>query len=176
MAIQIKARLAIGAILLAVGGAGAWYVMATVNERDELAAQVNAQSAQIERYELRVFALREEARLTRAAFEKVQSDDEQNRKELAEARTEIDRLVADIERGDTGLRVNATCTSNHMPDAATDTGLADGRTIELTPDARQDYYTLLKELEHTRSQVIGLQNYSRQLYQQCLGGSNGKEE
>lgn len=166
-------RLTIAAIIFALGTAGAWYVMHTIGERDDLAIEVATQKAMIQRQGLELFAAREEARLTQAAFERAQRDDEDNRRELAEAQTEIDRLVADYNRGDTGLRVNAACPSNHMPDTATDTGVVTGGTAELTAEAGQDYYALRREIKQAERQIIGLQEYTKQLYLQCGGGNDG---
>lgn len=81
-------------------------------------------------------------------------------KELADAKSENERLRADIASGTKRLQLNATCTS---PVSKT-TGPASVDDVtgpELTPDARQNYFHLREQLVTAEKQILGLQEYIR---------------
>lgn len=81
-------------------------------------------------------------------------------KELADAKSENERLRADIANGTKRLQLNATCTS---PVSKT-TGPASVDDVtgpELTPDARQNYFHLREQLVTAEKQILGLQEYIR---------------
>ncbi|EPU0352035.1 lysis protein [Yersinia enterocolitica] len=81
-------------------------------------------------------------------------------KELADAKSENERLRADIANGTKRLQLNATCTK---PVSKT-TGPASVDDVtgpELTPDARQNYFHLREQLVTAEKQILGLQEYIR---------------
>lgn len=81
-------------------------------------------------------------------------------KELADAKSENERLRADIASGTKRLQLNATCTK---PVSKT-TGPASVDDVtgpELTPDARQNYFHLREQLVTAEKQILGLQEYIR---------------
>jgi prophage endopeptidase len=77
-------------------------------------------------------------------------------KELADAKSENDRLRADVESGTKRLRVNATCKA---PNTSATSSMDDATTAELTPDARQNYFSLREQLATSEKQILGLQEY-----------------
>ena len=85
-------------------------------------------------------------------------------KELADAKSENERLRADIASGTKRLQLNATCTK---PVSKT-TGPASVDDVtgpELTPAARRDYIDLRERIGIATTQIAGLQSYIRT---QCL--------
>lgn len=79
-------------------------------------------------------------------------------KELADAKSENERLRADIASGTKRLQLNATCTK---PVSKT-TGPASVDDVtgpELTPAARRDYIDLRERIGIATSQISGLQDY-----------------
>ncbi|MEQ9723977.1 lysis protein [Yersinia alsatica] len=81
-------------------------------------------------------------------------------KELADAKSENERLRADIANGTKRLQLNAICTK---PVSKT-TGPASVDDVtgpELTPDARQNYFHLREQLVTAEKQILGLQEYIR---------------
>ncbi|HEF7275741.1 TPA: lysis protein [Yersinia enterocolitica] len=81
-------------------------------------------------------------------------------KELADAKSENERLRADIASGTKRLQLNATCTSP----VSKPTGPASVDDVtgpELTPDARQNYFHLREQLVTAEKQILGLQEYIR---------------
>ncbi len=81
-------------------------------------------------------------------------------KELADAKSENERLRADIANGTKRLQLNATCTKpvSKTPGPAS---VDDVTGPELTPDARQNYFHLREQLVTTEKQILGLQEYIR---------------
>ncbi|CQR03406.1 putative prophage endopeptidase [Yersinia mollaretii] len=79
-------------------------------------------------------------------------------KELADAKSENERLRADISNGTKRLQLNATCTK---PVSKT-TGPASVDDVtgpELTPAAQRDYIDLRERIGIATSQINGLQAY-----------------
>lgn len=102
-----------------------------------------------------------------AIAEKTQRDenaakiDQKYTKELSDAKSEIDRLAADVRAGKRGLRIAATCApaTGAVTEAQPTTSVDDGSGPELTPEARSDYFSLRADIETITSQVAGLQEY-----------------
>lgn len=90
-------------------------------------------------------------------------------KELADAKSENDRLRADVESGSKRLRVNATCKA---PNTSATSSVDDDATTELTPDARQNYFSLREQLTTSEKQIRGLQDYIRKVVFDEKGESN----
>ncbi|EKN3987766.1 lysis protein [Yersinia enterocolitica] len=79
-------------------------------------------------------------------------------KELADAKSENERLRADIASGTKRLQLNATCprpVSKTTGPASVD----DATGPELTPAARRDYIDLRERIGIATSQISGLQDY-----------------
>ncbi|UOK40109.1 lysis protein [Pseudomonas palleroniana] len=108
--------------------------------------------------------LREAALISGEMLAERDAIDLKRTQELNDERIKNDVLRVDVADGRKRLRVNATCSAT-----ATDTtgagGLADGRTAELTDDARQDYFTLRDQLALSRQMILGLQDHVRRV---CL--------
>ncbi len=85
-------------------------------------------------------------------------------KELSDAKSENERLRADVDAGRRRLRINARCPQA-LHDATGTPGVDDAGAAELTPDARRTYYRLRDELVTSDKMLRGLQNYVRT---QCL--------
>ncbi len=88
-------------------------------------------------------------------------------KELADAKSENERLRADIDSGTKRLQLNATCTK---PVSKT-TGPASVDDVtgpELTPAARRDYISLRERIGIATTQITGLQDYINNV---CLAPS-----
>ncbi|EBY1552166.1 lysis protein [Salmonella enterica] len=83
--------------------------------------------------------------------------------ELADAKTESEKLRADLASGRRRLQLYAVC----MPAPARDTaapGATDAATARLTPDAERHYQRLRTDARATTDQVKGLQQY---INEQC---------
>ncbi|CNJ18415.1 putative prophage endopeptidase [Yersinia aldovae] len=79
-------------------------------------------------------------------------------KELADAKSENERLRADIANGTKRLQLNATCpkpVSKTTGPASVD----DATGPELTPTARRDYLSLRERIGIATTQIAGLQRY-----------------
>ncbi len=85
-------------------------------------------------------------------------------KELADAKSENERLRADIANGTKRLQLNANCTKP-VPKIASTASVDDVTSPELTDSARRDYLSLRERIGIATSQITGLQEYVRQ---QCL--------
>ena len=102
-----------------------------------------------------------------AIKEKAQRDenaakiDQKYAKELSDAKSEIDRLAADVRAGKRGLRIAATCTpaTGAVTEAQPAPSVDDGSSPRLTDAAQRDYFTLRAGIETATSQIGGLQEY-----------------
>ncbi|WP_299996864.1 lysis protein [uncultured Cedecea sp.] len=88
--------------------------------------------------------------------------DEKYTGELADAKSENEKLRADIATGKRKLQLNATCPEG---DAARASSLGDGEGPRLTADAELNYFSLRDGIGRITKQVNYLQDYIRQ---QCL--------
>ncbi|HDL6959138.1 TPA: lysis protein [Yersinia enterocolitica] len=79
-------------------------------------------------------------------------------KELADAKSENERLRADIANGTKRLQLNATC-SKPVPKTTGPDSVDDVTSPELTPAARRDYIDLRERIGIATSQINGLQAY-----------------
>lgn len=77
-------------------------------------------------------------------------------KELADAKSENDRLRADVESGTKRLRVNATCKA---PNTAATSGVDDATSPRLNDAAQRDYLNLRERIGTATKQIAGLQDY-----------------
>ncbi|HDL6856605.1 TPA: lysis protein [Yersinia enterocolitica] len=79
-------------------------------------------------------------------------------KELADAKSENERLRADIANGTKRLQLNATC-SKSVSKTTGPASVDDATSPELTPAARRDYIDLRERIGIATSQISGLQDY-----------------
>lgn len=89
--------------------------------------------------------------------------DESRTKELIDAKIKIDDLERDVATGRYQLRINAKCSTTSAA------SMADAGSPRLDDAAQRDYFTLRKRIEHTYSQIAGLQDYIRNV---CLKSVN----
>ncbi|EID6873308.1 lysis protein [Salmonella enterica] len=83
--------------------------------------------------------------------------------ELADAKTESEKLRADLASGRRRLQLHAVCMSATAGNTAA-TGTTDAAAVRLTPDAERDYQRLRTEARAITHQVEGLQQY---ITEQC---------
>ncbi|EPT3174002.1 lysis protein [Yersinia enterocolitica] len=79
-------------------------------------------------------------------------------KELADAKSENDRLRADIASGTKRLQLNATC-SKSVPKTTGPASDPDDASARLTNAAERDYLSLRERIGIATSQINGLQDY-----------------
>lgn len=77
-------------------------------------------------------------------------------KELADAKSENERLRAAVAAGNKRLQLNATCGKGN---ASTTSGSPDAESPRLTADAELNYWRLRDGIATLTSQVNGLQDY-----------------
>ncbi|WP_437342008.1 lysis protein [Ewingella docleensis] len=77
-------------------------------------------------------------------------------KELADAKSENDRLRADVESGAKRLRINATCKA---PNASATSSVDDATSPRLNDSAQRDYLNLRERIGTATKQIAGLQDY-----------------
>ncbi|HGP0847033.1 TPA: lysis protein [Yersinia enterocolitica] len=85
-------------------------------------------------------------------------------KELADAKSENERLRADIASGTKRLQLNATCTKP-VPKTTGPASVPDDASARLTNAAERDYLSLRERIGIATTQIAGLQSYIRT---QCL--------
>lgn len=79
---------------------------------------------------------------------------------LTNVLSENNRLAADVADGKRRLLVKVSCPNATRTDTTTSAaGMDDAGTAELDPAARQDYYTLRRQVTLTESALAGLQGY-----------------
>lgn len=79
-------------------------------------------------------------------------------KELADAKSENERLRADIATGTKRLQLNATCTKP-VPKTTAPASVDDVTSPRLNESAERDYLTLRERIDIATSQINGLQAY-----------------
>lgn len=79
-------------------------------------------------------------------------------KELADAKSENERLRADIANGTKRLQLNATCTKP-VPKTTGPASVPDDASARLTESAQRDYISLRERIGIATSQINGLQAY-----------------
>ncbi len=79
-------------------------------------------------------------------------------KELADAKSENERLRADIANGTKRLQLNATCTKP-VPKTTGPASVPDDASARLTNAAERDYLSLRERIGIATSQISGLQDY-----------------
>ncbi|TBM13387.1 lysis protein [Hafnia paralvei] len=81
--------------------------------------------------------------------------------ELANAKSEIERLRADLSNGTKRLRIAASCPK--LRETSSASGEPDATSPRLTSDAQQNYLRLREQLVTSEKQILGLQEYIRKV-------------
>lgn len=83
--------------------------------------------------------------------------------ELANAKSEIERLRADLSNGTKRLRISASCPK--LPEATASSGKLDATSPRLNDSAERDYLSLVERIRTATAMINGLQEY---INHQCL--------
>lgn len=130
-----------------------WQIDRVTASRDALSASLIESQDKAAELEATLQAQREKLQILTAL-------DTKYSQELTYAQSENERLAADIASGKRRLLIKTSCPSNSgLPTTATTTRVDDGSTAELSASARQDYYTLRRQLTKTDKALAGLQAY-----------------
>ncbi|EPN3521473.1 lysis protein [Cronobacter sakazakii] len=108
-------------------------------------------------------AVKDEKKKMRESQRKLAELDAWYMGEIVRAKSENERLRADVANGTRRLQLHATCKP--VRNATGTTGGADATTPGLDDTAQRDYFTLRERIETVTHQVGYLQDYIRQ---QCL--------
>ena len=79
--------------------------------------------------------------------------------ELANAKSEIERLRTDLGNGTKRLRIAASCPK--LPEATATTGEPDATSPRLNDSAERDYLSLVERIRQSETMINGLQSYIR---------------
>lgn len=79
--------------------------------------------------------------------------------ELANAKSEIERLRTDLGNGAKRLRIAASCPK--LPEATVATGKPDATSPRLNDSAERDYLSLVERIRQSETMINGLQSYIR---------------
>lgn len=128
---------------------GMWYTtsqMQSLNSDLKLITQVaNQQKADLENIQRqRVHAAELDIKVTQ---------------ELANAKSEIERLRTDLGNGTKRLRIAASCPK--LPETTVSTGKPDATGPRLNDSAERDYLSLVERIRQSETMINGLQSYIR---------------
>lgn len=130
-----------------------WQIDRVTASRDALSASLLESQGKAAGLQATLQAQREKLQILTAL-------DAKYSQELTYAQSENERLAADIATGKRRLLIKTSCPSNSgLPGTAATTRVDDGSTAELSASARQDYYTLRRQLTKTDKALAGLQAY-----------------
>lgn len=79
--------------------------------------------------------------------------------ELANAKSEVERLRADLGNGTKRLRIAASCP--RLPEATAATGKPDATSPRLNDSVERDYLSLVERIRQSETMINGLQSYIR---------------
>lgn len=79
--------------------------------------------------------------------------------ELANAKSEVERLRADLGNDTKRLRIAASCPK--LPEATAATGKPDATSPRLNDSAERDYLSLVERIRQSETMINGLQSYIR---------------
>lgn len=79
--------------------------------------------------------------------------------ELANAKSEIERLRTDLGNGTKRLRIAASCPK--LPETTVSTGKPDATGPRLNDSAERDYLSLVERIRQSETMINGLQSYIR---------------
>ncbi|MEG1654684.1 MAG: lysis protein [Hafnia sp.] len=83
--------------------------------------------------------------------------------ELANAKSEVERLRTDLGNGTKRLRIAASCPK--LPEATASSGKPDATSPRLNDSAERDYLSLVERIRQSETMINGLQEYIKH---QCL--------
>ena len=139
--------------LIIIIGLLAWRIDSVTTDRD-------AKMKSLADSEAQVSALRSTLKAQREKVQILTALDTKYSQELTYAQSENERLAADIASGKRRLLIKTSCPTNSgLPGTATTASVDDGSAAELSASARQDYYTLRRQLTKTDKALAGLQAY-----------------
>lgn len=130
---------------------GMWY---TTSKMQSLSSELKA---------ITQVANQQKADLENIQRQRVQADelDIKVTQELANAKSEIERLRTDLSSGAKRLHIAASCPK--LPETTAATGKPDATGPRLTSDAQQNYLRLREQLVTSEKQILGLQEYIRKV-------------
>ena len=79
--------------------------------------------------------------------------------ELANAKSEIERLRTDLGNGTKRLRIAASCPK--LPEATASSGKSDANSPRLNDSAERNYLSLVERIRQSETMINGLQSYIR---------------
>jgi len=79
--------------------------------------------------------------------------------ELANAKSEIERLRTGLSNGTKRLRIAASCPK--LPEATASSGKPDATSPRLNDSAERDYLSLVERIRQSETMINGLQSYIR---------------
>lgn len=139
--------------LIIIIGLLAWRIDSVTTDRDAKMKSLADSEAQVSELRSTLEAQREKMQVLAAL-------DTKYSQELTYAQSENERLAADIATGKRRLLIKASCSgSPRLPETTGTASVDDGSTTELNHVARQDYYTLRRQLTKTDKALAGLQAY-----------------
>ncbi|WP_272693715.1 lysis protein [Providencia sp. PROV039] len=131
----------------------AWVAIWGMWKQHERIGELNTKNAEL------LVELTEQVKINEDYQERVQSLhklDIKYTQELANAKSEIDKLRDDVRNGSKRVYVNAKCPSpKNSPTSSVDAG----RSPTLEGDVREDYFDLFKQLATLEKQYLGLRDY-----------------
>ncbi len=95
--------------------------------------------------------------------QKIAAIDSKHTRELADAKSENNRLRANVADGIKRLQLNTSCKT--LPKTATASCLDDATSPRLNDSALEDYFRLREHIAIASSQITGLQDY---IIQVCM--------
>lgn len=101
---------------------------------------------------------KKDIQLIEAHRQAVAAIDIKTTKELADVKSENERLRTDIASGTKRLQLNATC-SKPVPKTTAAASVPDDASARLTDTAERDYIDLRERISIATSQITGLQDY-----------------
>ncbi|MDU7480379.1 MAG: lysis protein [Hafnia alvei] len=119
------------------------------------------QSLSSELKEITQVANQQKADLEKIQWQRVQAAelDIKVTQELANAKSEIERLRTDLGNGTKRLRIAASCPK--LPETTAATGKPDATSPRLNDSAERDYLSLVERIRQSETMINGLQSYIR---------------
>ncbi len=158
--------IAISAVLLiASGAAPAWYIQG-LRWHSNVASIQQANTAAMKTISDAAQSAAVKALTQQQAYEaNISAMDAKYQQDLANEKTVNDALRTAVDNGSRVLRVKANCpaatgSSNGVPKNTNAASVNNSADPELAADARQDYYTLIDQLNQMNSQLLECQSFA----------------
>ncbi|WP_432206880.1 lysis protein [Providencia rettgeri] len=133
----------------------AWVAIWGMWKQHERIGELNTKNAAL------LVELTEQVKINEAYQERIQSLhklDTKHIQELANAKSEIDKLRIAAERNPERVYIKASCKK---PKSITATGLDDAITARPTDSAIRNYWLLRQRIAESKQMILGLQDYIR---------------